>query len=80
MGLLDQGHCPIAPFSALPIVLRGLSLFGHGGRDTVIREKARRAPDLALLLRELRDRGETIDGIAARLTLMEIETARGKGV
>jgi len=48
MGLLDQGHRPIAPFSALPIVLRGLSLFGHGGRDTVIREKAKARPGFSV--------------------------------
>lgn len=45
------------------------------------REKAKaRALDFAPLLCELRDRGETIHGIAVQLTLMEIATPRGKDV
>ena len=42
------------------------------------RERAKaHALDFAPLLCELRDRGETINGIATQLTLMEIETPRG---
>ena len=75
-------------FRSFPPCSGGLSLFGNGGRVTVIRVipqdhrgKAKaHAPDFVPLLCVLRDRGETIDGAAAQLTLMEIETPLGKGV
>jgi DNA invertase Pin-like site-specific DNA recombinase len=46
-----------------------------------IREKAKtRALDYSPLLCELRDRGETIHGIALQLTEMHIETPRGRAI
>jgi DNA invertase Pin-like site-specific DNA recombinase len=46
-----------------------------------IREKAKtRALDYLQLLCELRDRGETIHGIALQLTEMHIETPRGRAI
>ena len=57
------------------------SAAARSARNRAERERAKaRALDFAPLLCELRDRGESIHGIAAQLTLMEIETPRGKSV
>ena len=66
--------------------MRGSHLYrfsaaARSARNRVERERAKaRALDFDPLLCALRDRGETIYGIAAQLTLMGIETPRGKGV
>jgi DNA invertase Pin-like site-specific DNA recombinase len=66
--------------------MRGAHLYrfsaaARSARNRAERELARvRALDFAPLLCALRDRGETIYGIAAQLTLMGIETPRGKGI